>query len=246
MILLLDIGNSRLKWALVDAGHIKTSVSMDYRQADFLDKLHALWRSIDRPKQLAIATVAGHSISSSLIDLALALWPGLEVIVPQASAAAFGVKNAYLQPEKLGIDRWLAMQGAYRSYAGANCVVDCGTAITIDFIDTDGQHLGGLISPGLWLMKKALAQNTAALPFSEHRPDASLAVMTEAAINSGVLLAAVGMVEAALLRQPKAYRLLLTGGDAELVASQLSIPNVIDGGLIFKGLLNYCQTEKAI
>jgi type III pantothenate kinase len=219
---------------------------MDYRQLGFLDQLQRLWRDLDVPRQLAIASVTEPRIASLLIELARNLWPRIDVLSPRASVTAFGVKNAYSQPEKLGVDRWLALLATHCYYAGDNCIVDCGTAITVDFIDADGQHRGGLISPGLVLMKKALAQNTAALPFSDTKPDTRPACATEPAINNGSLLAAVGLVEAALQRQPHAYRLILSGGDAETVAGQLSVPFIIDHNLVFKGLLCYSQKQTAV
>ncbi|AMK74927.1 MULTISPECIES: type III pantothenate kinase [Methylomonas] len=245
MILLVDIGNSRLKWAQADGGLLQATVFMDYRQADFPERLREFWRHIAVPGQLAIASVSEHAVTMLLVDMARSLWSGIEVIMPRASETAFNVKNAYAQPEKLGVDRWLALQAVHRYYPGDACLVDCGTAITIDFIETDGRHLGGLISPGLLLMKKSLAQNTAALPFSDDQADTSLAVVTAAGINNGTLLAAAGLVEAALARQPKAYRVVLSGGDAEILARHLSVPSIVDGDLVFKGLLNYCRTENA-
>jgi len=246
MILLIDIGNSRLKWALAYASAIRPTVFMDYRQFGFLDHLRQLWRDLDVPRQMAIASVAEPKMALLLIELARSLWPRIDVISPRASVAAFGVRNAYSQPEKLGVDRWLALLATHCEYAGDYCIVDCGTAITVDFIDADGLHRGGLISPGLVLMKKALTQNTAALPFSDTRPDTRLACATEPAINNGSLLAAVGLVEAALQRQPRTYRLILSGGDAETVAEQLSVPSIIDHNLVFKGLLCYSQKQTAV
>lgn len=245
MILLVDIGNSRLKWAIADAGVIRHTEFVDYRAADFIELLRTIWSGIDRPRQLAIATVAGQQVAEAIVQLANQLWPATEIIVPLAEAQAFGVISAYCRPEKLGVDRWLALLAAHRYYPGCSCIVDCGTAITIDIIEADGRHLGGLISPGLLLMKKALAQNTAALPFSETQSATSLANATEAAIDNGTLLAAVGMVEAVLRRQSKPYRLILSGGDAERVAGQLAVPAIVDSQLVFKGLLNYCRNENA-
>ncbi|CAD6876443.1 type III pantothenate kinase [Methylomonas fluvii] len=245
MILLVDIGNSRLKWTQAEAGVLKPTIFMDYRQADFPERLREFWLSIPAPKQVAMASVSENALTILLVDMARALWPGVELIMPQSSQTAFDVKNAYTEPEKLGVDRWLALQAAHRYYPGDTCVVDCGTAITIDFIESDGRHLGGLISPGLFLMKKSLADNTAALPFSEDQADTSLAIVTAAAINNGTLLAAAGLVEAALARQPKAYQLVLSGGDGDMLARHLAVPSIVDGGLVFKGLLNYCRNENA-
>lgn len=244
MILLVDIGNSRLKWAVADAGKIQSTVFVDYRQAGFIEQLQHSWSRIDKPRQLAIATVAGQQVSACLITLVKQLWPSIAIVVPTAEARAYGVVSAYVQPEKLGVDRWLALLGAHRDYSGGSCIVDCGTAITVDFVEADGRHRGGLISPGLLLMKKALAQNTAALPLCENYSNIGLADDTEAAIDSGTLLAAVGLVEAVFRRHANACRLILTGGDAELLAGQLCVPFVVDSQLVFKGLLCYCRNKE--
>ncbi len=84
------------------------------------------------------------------------------------------------------------------------CIVDCGTAITVDLIDADGKHQGGLISPGLTLMKKSLAAGTEALQFHETNYEFGPANFTEAAIYSGTLSAAVGLIEHVLTKQSNA------------------------------------------
>ncbi|OQW77968.1 MAG: hypothetical protein BVN35_04295 [Proteobacteria bacterium ST_bin11] len=246
MILLVDIGNSRLKWAQADAGQLQPTVFMDYRQADFSERLLEFWQGIAVPSQLAIASVSAEALTLSIVEMARALWPRIEIIIPRSSPTAFNVKNAYIQPEKLGIDRWLALQAVHQNYPGDTCVIDCGTAITIDFIETDGRHLGGFISPGLSLMRKSLAGNTAALPFSKDLAKTSLAVVTEAAINNGTLLAAVGLIQAALARQPRTYQLVLTGGDGKTLATHLPLPSIVDCNLVLKGLLNYCRIAQSV
>lgn len=245
MFLLVDIGNSRLKWTTVEADLMQAAMFMDYRQPDFSNQLRVYWSGISRPRQLAIASVSSNAVTQLVVNLAETLWPAIEVISPRPSSGEFGVKNAYAEPERLGIDRWLAMLAAHHHYPGGNWIVDCGTAITIDLIDGDGIHLGGVIGPGLWLMKKALAQHTVALPFSETSADISLVGVTEAAINNGTLSAVVGMVETVIKRQVERYGLILSGGDAEIIARHLSLPAVVDGSLVFKGLLSYCSIAEA-
>ena len=83
------------------------------------------------------------------------LWPSAQVLLAKPEAFAYGVTNAYAQPEKLGIDRWLGMIACYNLYSSGFCLAGCGTAITVDVVDSTGQHQGGLISPGLLLMKES-------------------------------------------------------------------------------------------
>ena len=168
--------------------------------------------------------------------VAVELWPAIEIIPVKSQAHAFGVYNAYQQPEKLGVDRWLALVAVRNHYQLPACIVDCGTAITVDLIDADGKHQGGLISPGLTLMKKSLAAGTEALQFHETNYDFGPANFTEAAIYSGTLAAAVGLIEHVLTKQSNAMQLILTGGDAEIIATQLAIKPIIDADLVLRGL----------
>lgn len=243
MKLLVDIGNSRLKWTTAKSDGIDSTYFVDYRHADFLDQLLQPWKKLQGVVQLAIASVASKPITASVLELASQIWPGVEVVVPQASAEACGVKNAYLHPGLLGVDRWLALIGAHHHYSGACCIVDCGTAITVDLIEADGGHLGGLISPGLALMRTALARNTAALPMGTADAETNLAIETNTAIGNGTLLAAMGLIEAVMRRQASVCQLILTGGDARVIAGQLMMPCRVDNELVFKGLLRYCQVN---
>jgi type III pantothenate kinase len=123
-----------------------------------------------------------------------------------------------------------------RHYQLPACIVDCGTAIAIDLIDANGNHQGGLISPGLTLMRKSLVEGTEALQFHETDYVFGLANFTEAAIYSGTLSAAAGLIEHVLTRLPYTIQLILTGGDAQFIAQQLKGKPVIDTDLVLRGL----------
>ncbi|MGZ4999009.1 MAG: type III pantothenate kinase [Methylomonas sp.] len=244
MNLLVDIGNSRLKWGLEQGGAIRSVAAIDYRRVDVRDELRRDWQVIEAPKKLAIASVAATRIAAEIADLSRSLWPAVEIVVPQAESAAFGVSNAYQRADKLGIDRWLALVAAHRYYRGHCCVVDCGTAITVDIIDAGGRHMGGLISPGLLSMKKALVADTAALNFTHQQQASGLADNTADAIDGGTLLAAAGLIEIVLRRQNQSCQLILSGGDAAAVARELQVPGIIDAELVLKGLSIYCHPEE--
>lgn len=241
MKLLIDIGNSRLKWAVEEGGALVFRVACDYRQQDWLERLRENWRAI-APRRIAIANVGQKSLCEQVRQLCALLWPRLSPFVARSSALALGVSNAYSQPETLGVDRWLAMLAAHRQYSGRLCIVDCGTAITIDVLD-HGRHLGGLISPGLATMRKSLLKETAALGEVTCSGELQFARHTEAAIAAGTMLAAVGLIESARQRLDDDYRLLLTGGDGELLAPQLAVPLSVDQDLVFKGLSALLDAE---
>jgi len=236
MNLLIDMGNSRLKWAYTTAGQIITGQPLLNDRIN-RDELIRLWGGKFRPRRIAVSCVGASRLLELVQAVARELWLDIDIIVVKSQAQSFGVSNAYRQPEKLGVDRWLALVAVWQQYHSAACIVDCGTAITVDLIDADGQHQGGLISSGLTLMKESLGQGTEALPFSATRHELGLADHTEAAIYSGTLMAAIGLIEHVLARQPAGIRLVLTGGDAELIAGQLGVTATVVPDLVLRGLL---------
>ncbi|HEY8159033.1 MAG TPA: type III pantothenate kinase [Methylobacter sp.] len=236
MNLLIDMGNTRLKWGGAKGGQIITGQSLMNARIN-RKELIELWKDIARPRRLAVSCVSANRLLELVQSVALELWPDVDIVVVKSQAQAFGVTNAYQQPGKLGVDRWLSLVAAWQQYQAPACIVDCGTAITVDLIDADGRHQGGLIIPGLTLMKESLGQGTEALSYSETKHEFALANYTEAAIYSGTLMAAIGLIEHVLAQQPSGIQLILTGGDAELIAGQLSAVSTVDPDLVLRGLL---------
>lgn len=237
MRLLIDIGNSRLKWTLEAAGQFEPLRSIDYRHNDQYQDLCQSWQQLPRPAQILIACVGAQQQLATIVEAAEQLWPGVEIRIPESVASAGGVSNGYLQPAQLGVDRWLALLAAHRHYPGNSCIVDCGTAITLDRLDAQGRHLGGLIAPGLHLMKQALAGNTAGLRWAESAKPVPAADNTQSAIDSGCLWAAAGLIESSLAQGEAIDQLILTGGDSTRIGQLLSQPFIIDLELVFKGLV---------
>ncbi|MDO9140698.1 MAG: type III pantothenate kinase [Methylobacter sp.] len=236
MNFLIDMGNTRLKWAITTAGQLITGQPLVNTQIN-RNELIKLWRSRYRPRRVVISCVSANQSLELVQTVARELWLDVDIILVKAQAQAYGVINAYPQPEKLGVDRWLSLVAVWQQYHRPACIIDCGTAITIDLIDADGRHQGGLISPGLTLMKKSLHQGTDALTFTEKIHPFGPANMTEAAIYSGTLAAAVGLIKYVRSKQPTGMQLILTGGDAELIARQLEMPCIVDPSLVLRGLL---------
>jgi type III pantothenate kinase len=236
MNLLIDMGNTRLKWAVARAGQITAGLPLENSRIN-RDELVGLWENILHPRRIVVSCVGANQLLELVQSVALELWLDVDIILVKSQAQAFGVTNAYQQPGKLGVDRWLALIAVWQKYQSPACIVDCGTAITVDLIDSDGRHQGGLISPGLMLMKKSLGQGTDALSFSETSHACALANNTEAAIYSGTLMAAIGLIEHVLSTQPENAQLILTGGDAELIAGKLGIASIVEPDLVLHGLL---------
>jgi len=242
MKLLIDLGNSHLKWTTAEMGFLAGLQRLDYRSESDWQCLHQDWRVLPRPDAIWLASVGQPDWVQRLRQLIQSLWPHVTVSIPRSSLEFAGVRNAYRQPEALGVDRWLALLAAHHHYRGDSCVVDCGTAITLDRIDMQGQHLGGLIMPGLQLLRRALNSNTAGLPLVHAADPVVLADHTEAAIASGCLWAAVGLIETIMRRHP-AQQLLLTGGDACHLQSLLQTHAIVDSHLVIKGLLCYAEHD---
>ncbi len=236
MNLLIDMGNTRLKWAITTGGQIITGQPL-VNDTINRDELIKLWVGKYHPRRIVISCVGANQLLELVQSVAHQIWLDSDIILVKSQAQAFGVTNAYEYPEKLGVDRWLSLVAVWQQYQRAACIVDCGTAITVDLIDADGRHQGGLICPGLVLMKNSLAQGTETLPFDETGHTLGLANFTEAAIYSGTLTAAIGLIEHVLAKQSGTMPLILTGGDAQLIAGQLNIASTVDPDLVLRGLL---------
>ena len=168
MNLLIDAGNTRVKWGLHDGAvwHARGAVPTATPEA-----LEAALAVQPVPARVMGANVAGASVALAVGRLCAA-WkrtPGW--LVPGIEAG--GVRNAYLDPTQLGPDRWAALIGARTLHTGAALVVTAGTATTVDVLTAEGVFRGGIILPGLELMRRALARDTARLPFADGRFDAT-------------------------------------------------------------------------
>ena len=162
-LLTVDLGNSRLKWALWKGAQIATGGAVEYRKHAPDQPWQHCWGELAAPQRLVVVSVAPPETDSTLSGWCSANW-GIEPEFLRSSAQAGGVVNAYHDPSRLGVDRWVALIAAHRSFPGrAVCVADCGTAVTVDRLDSSGRHLGGVILPGLKLMQESLYSATAGI-----------------------------------------------------------------------------------
>jgi len=255
-VLLLDIGNSRLKWALL-RGTYRRGQPFAASGALPLDALRAGESALPRllaafGPQLRIqaCNVAGVRIERELRTIArrAGLRPPRFV---RSTHAAGGVRNAYLEPWRLGADRWVCLIGGRAEYPGrALCIVAAGTAVTVDLLDAQGRHRGGSIIPGPRLMIESLLEGTAgirrraggrnAAKFSTTNREALFARDTRTALVAGARYAAVGLIEQAMRSartllgaQP---RLLLAGGAADAIAPLLRVAHRREDELALRGL----------
>ncbi|WP_343222630.1 type III pantothenate kinase [Marinobacterium ramblicola] len=214
VILEIDIGNTFLKWRLRDSakgclgrGRVLTREALGALIPDWRTEVDAVW----------VCSVAAEEVSRGLAGLLRE--NGLpEPRFARTEAAAAGVINSYDNPSAMGIDRWLAMLAARQWTQRACCVVDCGSAITIDYLAANGQHLGGYILPGMRLLQQALLGNTARVFVDRpvDRFDPSPGCNTSDAVTHG----ADFIFDAIQLRLKQGLEpemdLYVTGGDGEL------------------------------
>ena len=240
MTLLLDIGNSVLHWAVCRDGALDDSGQLVHRGTDLVRQADRAWGDLAAPARVVIANVAGRDTGSVVADWMQQHW-NVEPEFIRAGASACGVTNAYAEPEKLGVDRWATLVAVYHHYRGTACVVDCGTAITLDVINAAGVHQGGLILPGVETMKQQLLQNTADISApGDLRPARLLANTTSEAVNGGAIYLAVAAIDRIVADQAAGHgaslQVVLTGGDAPVLLPLLKTPVHHDPGLVLKGL----------
>lgn len=243
MLLLIDIGNTRIKWARADAqrlGEQSAAVHANWSEQDFIEQV---LNSGPRAERVLIANVGGKRMGD-LVQAALLRHWQLQPRFMQSPAAGSGVSNAYPEPAKLGVDRWLAMLGARSLAAGPVCVVSVGTALTIDGVDAGGRHLGGVIVPGPDLMVSSLLKNTSDIAqraATGRTQEQLFADNTLGAIQQGAVQALAALVDRAVVtlqeQLGQAPSLLLTGGAgarirAAIHASSREIPDLVLRGLL--------------
>lgn len=237
MILCVDCGNSRVKWGLRDGLHWAARGSLANSGLASLGAAVAAARDGGPDvRRILACNVAGPAAEAAVEGLAAALGGRPEWVVGEAERC--GVRNGYARPGQLGADRWAALIGARSLHRGPCLVVCAGTATTVDVLLADGLFAGGLILPGLELMRRALARETAGLPLAA----GSLVPLprnTDDAIASGCLQATLGAVErmfAPLAAAGADALCLLSGGAAAALAPHLRLPHEAVDDLVLEGL----------
>ena len=230
MKLLIDAGNSRVKWALWDGRTLGPVTALAH---DALGQLAQDWAG------LAVDAVYAANVAHVQIRSAIEQAAPLPVQWQRAQKLAMGVRNHYRNVAEQGADRWLAVLGARQQQAGDVVIACAGTALTVEALTADGDYLGGLILPGYRLMLQALAQNTAQL---DRQPGLACDFPqgTEDALASGAIDALCGAIQRMQHRLAAHVGnmpvLLLTGGDAALLAAALPPGARIVDNLVLYGL----------
>ena len=234
LCLQMDVGNSSAKWRLVRDGAVVTRG--DYRPDDTASRA-ALLACTDHLDELWVSSVAGPEQESALQSLVMERWT-VEPWFARTAAATAELRNSYAEPARMGVDRWLAMLGARGRHSGRLCVVDAGSALTIDLVSAAGEHEGGYIIPGPALMERALLLDTDRVRFAEDA-DYTLApgTSTAEAVRHGIALAQAGAVSMALEQLTgSAPALLFCGGGGEALMQLLERGGQWAPELVFEGL----------
>lgn len=234
-MLLLDAGNSRCKWALAQAGNWTQRGVVGN---DELESLRQALRPLPLPSRILISNVAGAVMERHLREIC-SEW-GRQPEFVTACASQCGVRNGYQSPGQLGSDRWAALIAAWRKVEDACLVVNCGTATTVDALSGQGEFLGGLILPGLGLMRQSLTTNTAQLEAGQGELR-DFPRNTDDAIYSGALRATIGAIrqQSGLLKSGYGYGAvgcLISGGAAAAILPHLDLPFEQVDDLVLHGL----------
>lgn len=243
MKILLDAGNTRIKWAVLKAGRLAETGEL-LGETPF----ESLARRLEPPEAVWLASVRDDAFNAGLSDSLAAAWPGIPVHAVQTQAEFCGVICAYRNPSRMGVDRWLALLAAREITREPVCVVDAGSAVTLDALDELGRHLGGLILPGMAMARRMIQERTARVRVDESFTPAWWADNTSDALNNGTHWAIVSLIERFAAETGRRLaadcRLLLTGGDAPAIMDSLSLHGQYEPHLVLQGLSLVAEGEE--
>ncbi len=237
MRLLIDAGNTRIKWAVArnSVNDIVASGVVDDNWSELADFVGVI-------ESACLSCVASESVSDRLSDQVQARF-GVTLKVVSVSASAAGMINNYADLARLGVDRWVAALGArYLFPEGALIVIDAGTAITIDVISLSNHFEGGVILPGFGAMHDALLGRTAGIDSKRREVSSVIGRNTRDCVNAGVQYGLIGAVERVvdemrLVLGQDSPRILLMGGDAHVIVADSKLKVELQSSLIFYGLM---------
>jgi type III pantothenate kinase len=243
MILVIDVGNTRLKWAWLTSTGLSDQQAVVHRDAKPGIWTSAVFESGQHPRRVLVSNVAGPLMAKTLIRLTKKVFR-VKIEFVTAAPEFHGLTNGYLDPSLLGADRWLGLIGAWTKTRSALCVVDVGTAVKVDSVDANGHHLGGLIVPGIHMMRDALMKRTSDIAKAAMHSTPSLAGVlannTIGAVSRGAVFALAGMADRAaeLIERSTGIKpkLFITGGDAGMITGTMRSHGEIVPDLVLQGL----------
>lgn len=245
MILELDCGNSLIKWRVISLEGRLAAAGFADSESKLIEELSVY--AAFRPSVCRLVSVRSDEETQRVVGLLKAAF-GIDSLCAQSARELGGVRNGYEDFGALGLDRWLAVVGAYQIAQRACLVIDIGTAVTADFIAPDGKHLGGFICPGMPLMRDQLRTHTRKIRYGDDLVVPELysrcpGRSTLEAVERGCLLMLRGFVDSQLEIAHEYWQnnfeTFVTGGDAELVSNQIPAARFVSD-LVFSGLALAC------
>ncbi|MBK5967541.1 MULTISPECIES: type III pantothenate kinase [Thiorhodovibrio] len=240
MHLIIDIGNTSIKWALWDGTALSDMQRARHHGALPIDLL-AAWESLEGVTAVRASNVGPAAVKEAVANICQTLWQQSPQFI-NIDPARSPVRIAYPDPSRLGVDRWLSLCAAHRLYPGPKLIMHIGTAITFDALLEDGQHLGGHILPGIEALRATLFSTTQIPPEDRTDPDNTLwGTNTGQCIAAACLHAPAALADRLWhqLRKQTATtpRLLITGGDAERLSPLLTHPSFHHPDLVLQGIV---------
>ncbi len=240
MNLLLDLGNSRCKFAILEKYDIKKYGAHPYHKANRLSVIDSLLHEFNNLKKVIVSSIFDENFNHQLIK-SLTSHKINDYYFLDPAKDCFGIQMTYLNPSQLGADRLAALIAANEKFSGNKCIVDCGTAITIDALAANGMHRGGVIFPSLASMQQALFIDT---NIKHNDQDGSFNIFansTPDATYTGCLSAVIGGIQHVVNTMRAHFdtfdQIIITGGDAEQIMPMLAQKVVHDEKLVLDGLM---------
>lgn len=239
MILELDIGNSQIKWRALDLAGRVVRLAHAQSFAHLLLQLAETGWSFHACRVCAVrSAVAARTEQIGQLQL----FVQGQILFAESTNYLAGVRNGYPEPGQLGVDRWLAAVAGYNRVVRACVIIDAGTAITVDYVRADGQHLGGMIAPGFTQFESFLGKATG-LSVDQREFRLGPQTSTAGCLSAGVSHMVQGFLESveSNARQVLGHdvAILLAGGDALLVRQHLDNADIVSD-LVFTGLALAC------
>ena len=239
MSLLLDFGNSRCKFQIVGQKDIEEHGVWFYPETNKPAVIKPLLHDHRIKNKVIVCSVLDDQFNNQLVELLERFAVDYYFLDPEVRT--FGIQLGYQNPGHLGADRLAALIAANNKFTGKKCIIDCGTAITIDALDANGAHLGGMIFPGFISMQQALSVNTDIKCGTPNGRFSVFSNTTQDAIYTGCLSSVAGGIAYAVnLMQTHSEsfdHVIITGGNAEQIIPSLSLNVGHESKLVLDGLM---------
>ncbi|MEQ3636012.1 type III pantothenate kinase [Alcanivorax sp.] len=237
MMLFVDVGNTAMKWRYRDGDGIHQGGGRHEREWSRVVDI-MLRSAAGMPSEVWVASVAGPEADAA-IAYCLKRATRCEPRFYYSCQSDFGVESCYPEPRKLGVDRWVAMIEGFQRY-GASIIIDCGSALTIDAVDSRGTFLGGYIVPGLGMLRGALLRDTSDVHIEPGMAQLGLGRSTGECVHNGLLRMSVAFVTEVVLELRQVLddtcKVLVTGGDAPELIGAFTFEFLHAADLVLDGL----------